>query len=238
VNVDHVATIREARKGYEPDPVHAAVIAEMAGADQITVHLREDRRHIQERDVRILKEVLHVPLNLEMAPTREMVEFALGVLPYQVTLVPERREEITTEGGLLLSRLKRTLPPFIKMLHDGGIQVAVFIEPDIEEVKEAKRLGVGQIEFHTGKYVLSEGEERVRQWKTLQEASRLARRLGIRVHAGHGLNYRNLPDLLLIEEIEEVNIGHAIVARSVFVGFYQAVKEMKELIQKFTFSVG
>ena len=233
INVDHVATLRQARRTYEPDPVHAAVIAEQAGADQITVHLREDRRHIQERDVKLIKETVHIPLNLEMAPTEEMVRFALEVAPYQVTLVPERREEVTTEGGLNLSRLKRTLPPMVKALNDGGIEVAAFIEPVAEEVKEARRMGIGRVEFHTGPYSLATGEERYQRLQELAEAARLAHRIGIHVHAGHGLNYHNIVDLLSVPEIEEVNIGHAIVARAVFVGFYQAVREMRELLDRF-----
>ncbi|XP_060084509.1 pyridoxine 5'-phosphate synthase-like [Ylistrum balloti] len=228
VNVDHVATLREARKISEPDPVQAAIFAEQAGADQITVHLREDRRHIQERDVMLLREVLHVPLNLEMAPTQEMVHFALKVKPDIVTLVPERREEVTTEGGLDISRNKDILSRITNHLGDAGIQTAVFIAPDLQQIKEAKRIGVSAIELHTGEYANTRTHaERDRRLNILKEACRAAARVSLQVHAGHGLNLHNIALLAQIPELEEVNIGHSIVGRAIFVGFTKAIQEMR-----------
>lgn len=232
VNLDHVATLRQARRGEEPDPVHAAVIVELAGAHQITVHLREDRRHIQDEDVKRLKEILHIPLNLEMAPVQEMVRFALDLRPFQVTLVPERREEVTTEGGLHLTRLRRTLPPMIKLLEEAGIQVAAFIEPILEEVKEAHRLGFHAVEFHTGAYSLSQGAEQLKHLRALREAAQLARRLKLAVHAGHGLNRHNLRAVAEIPEVEEVNIGHSIVSRAIFLGLSEAVREILKILEE------
>lgn len=228
VNVDHVATLREARKIAEPDPVHAAILAEKAGCDSITVHLREDRRHIQERDVRLLRQALHVPLNLEMAATQEMVSFALDVQPQQVTLVPERRQEVTTEGGLDVAGAKEHIAYSIRFLRDGGITPVTFIDPDLQQIKESKRVGAIAVEFHTGAYCNARNpEEAARRLTELQEGARAAARLGLRVHAGHGLNLRNIGPLAAIPELEEVNIGHSIVGRAIFVGFETAVQEMR-----------
>jgi len=232
VNLDHVATLRQARRGMEPDPVHAAVLVEKAGADQITLHLREDRRHIQEHDVKRIREVVHLPLNLEMAPTQEMVRFALEVRPDQVTLVPERREELTTEGGLMLTRLRRSLPPLLRLLEESGIAVCAFVDPSPEEIKEAHRLGIKRVELHTGSYSLSQGKELEKHLKSLRESAHLAGKLGMAVHAGHGLNRRNLRPILEIPEVEEVNIGHSIVSRAIFVGIEEAVREILEIIRE------
>ncbi|RMF16585.1 MAG: pyridoxine 5'-phosphate synthase [Candidatus Dadabacteria bacterium] len=231
INVDHVATVREARKIAEPDPVQAAILAEQAGADQITVHLREDRRHIQDRDVRVLRDVLHVPLNLEMAATQEMVSVALEVRPDQVTLVPERRQEITTEGGLDVVGNRDNVAYTTRYLRDAGISVALFVDPDLQQIKESRRAGADAIEFHTGSYCnIPRGEDTTAALNQLREACRAAARLGLHVHAGHGLNLRNIEPVARIAEIEEVNIGHSIVARALFVGFPEAVREMREML--------
>lgn len=232
VNLDHVATLRQARRGVEPDPVHTAVLVEKAGADQITLHLREDRRHVQEADVRRIREVSHLPLNLEMAPTQEMVRFALEIRPDQVTLVPERREELTTEGGLMLTKLRRSLPPLLRLLEEAGIAVCAFVDPSLEEIKEAHRLGIKRVELHTGAYSLSQGKEREPHLKALRESAHLAKRLGMAVHAGHGLNRGNLRPILEIPEVEEVNIGHSIVSRAIFVGIEEAVREILVILRE------
>jgi pyridoxine 5-phosphate synthase len=231
VNIDHVATLRQARRGVYPDPVAAASIAEMAGADQVTVHLREDRRHIQERDVRILKDTVQTMLNLEMAATGDMVKVAYDVKPGLVTLVPERREELTTEGGLDVSRHKDNLKRVVGGLREADISVSLFIDPDIEQVRSAHRLDVGVIELHTGKYCDARGDaERAAELTRIVDAARTAKKLGIRVAAGHGLNYTNVQTLVAIEEIEEYNIGHSIVARAVLVGLDTAVRDMLALL--------
>lgn len=231
INVDHVATLREARKIDEPDPVHAAVIAEQAGAGSITVHLREDRRHIQDRDLELLGKLLHVPLNLEMAASQEMVAIALEVRPDQVTLVPERREEVTTEGGLDIIGRRDHITYTLRFLRDAGLRTALFIEPDLQQVKESKRAGADAVEFHTGAYANArDPRERDERLNALREACRAAARLGLHVHAGHGLNLRNIGPIAAIPELEEVNIGHSIVGRAVFVGMAEAVREMRRAI--------
>lgn len=235
VNVDHVATLREARKTYEPDPVIAAALAEMAGADGITVHLREDRRHIQDRDLRILKETITTRLNLEMAATGEMTKIALYIKPYQATLVPERREEVTTEGGLDVVRNLDQIKKTVSMLKDGGIKVSLFIDPDIDQVKAAHRAGSDAVEIHTGRYAGAKNEKaQNEELKFIVNAIRTGVKLGLSINAGHGLNYHNIKPLAAIPEIEEFNIGHAIVSRAVYVGFHQAVKEMVELIKGYS----
>jgi len=232
VNVDHVATLRQARRINYPDPVTAAAMAELAGANQITVHLREDRRHIQERDVRILKQTVQTVLNMEMAPTQEMLKIAYDIKPHIVTLVPERREELTTEGGLDLVHQRDSLKKYVQSVKDSDIEVSLFIDPDLEQVRTAHKLNATVVEFNTGKYceardVLSQRTE----FQRLADASRTAAKLGMRVAAGHGLHYENIKPLLQIEEIEEFNIGHGIVARAIFVGMNEAVREMVRLIQ-------
>ena len=231
VNVDHVATIRQARRIDEPDPVFAAYLAEQAGATSIVCHLREDRRHIQDRDLELLRKIVKTRLNLEMAPVDEMVRIALNVQPDQVTLVPERREEITTEGGLDVVSHFNALQSRIRVLKEAGIVVSLFIDPDPEQVKAAHKISVDAIELHTGRYAEAKKRELMREeWERIRDMARLGRKLGLDVHAGHGLNYRNVRPIAAIEEIEELNIGHSIVARAVFVGFERAVKEMLELI--------
>jgi pyridoxine 5-phosphate synthase len=231
VNVDHVAVIREQRGTKYPDPVFAAMLAESAGAHQITVHLREDRRHIQDRDLEILRKTVQTSLNLEMAATPEMVRIACKVKPDRVTLVPEKREEKTTEGGLDVAddllRMKRT----IKALHDAKIRVSLFIEANDRQTKAAVKVGADAVEFHTGRYCdARKPSERADQLAALRRASQIAAGLGIGIAAGHGLDYHNVEPVCEIEEIEELNIGHSIIARSLMVGIEQAVGEMLDLI--------
>lgn len=226
VNIDHVATLREARKTHEPDPVAAAAAAEMAGADQITVHLREDRRHIQNRDVRLIREVVKTALNLEMAATAEMQEIALALRPDSVCIVPERREEITTEGGLNLTDAPASLGDMVVNLKDAGIYVTAFLSPDLRHIQEAARFRFDAVEIHTGQYAHANRLKIEQELKRVKEAAGAIRHLGMRVHAGHGLNYHNIGSLLDVPGLEEVNIGHAIVSRAVFVGLDRAIRDM------------
>lgn len=231
VNVDHIATIRQARGTDEPDPVAAAILAELAGAHGITVHLREDRRHIQDRDVELLRRTVKTRLNLEMAVTEEMVAFALRVVPDAVTLVPEGRHELTTEGGLDVNLLRSTLTQKISLLKQAGIVVSLFVEPDLEQVKGSHRVGADSIEIHTGTYceMRSEADRRT-QLQRIELAISAARKLGLGVNAGHGLTYRNITPVAALVGIEEFNIGHSIVSRAALVGMERAVREMLALI--------
>ncbi len=231
VNVDHIATIRQARGIDEPDPVAAALLAELAGAQGITVHLREDRRHIQDRDVELLRKTVKTRLNLEMALTDEMVAFALKVLPDVVTLVPEGRHELTTEGGLDVSLLRSTLKEKIALLKQAGILVSLFIEPEIEQIKASHRVAADYIEIHTGTYceTTNPADQRA-QLQRIEIAVSAARKLGLGVNAGHGLNYRNIGPVAALRGIEEFNIGHSIVARAALVGMERAVREMLALL--------
>ena len=232
VNVDHVATIRQARGGSEPDPVAAAAIAELAGADGITVHLREDRRHIQERDVILLRKTIQTRLNLEMAATDDMVAIALKVLPDAVTLVPEKREELTTEGGLDVSLHRLLIKKQVDMLRQGGITVSLFVDPDVEQIKMSHRVGADYIEIHTGTYCDAKKDEiRKSELAKIETAIRAGRKLGLGVNAGHGLNYWNVRDVVALGGVEEYNIGHSIISRAVLVGLDQAVREMAELVR-------
>ena len=231
VNVDHVATLRQARRIAEPDPVAAAILAELAGADGITVHLREDRRHAQDRDVRLLRQVVKGEFNLEMACTDEMVAIALDVAPDLVSLVPERREEITTEGGLDLSQRTDHLARAVRRLQAAGIKVSFFIDPDEAQIQLASQLGGQYVELHTGEYARGHTwAEREPEYIRLVEAAALARRLALGVHAGHGLNVRNVRPVAEIAEVEALYIGHSIVGRAVLVGMEQAVCEIKALL--------
>lgn len=231
VNVDHVATLRQARGGVDyPDPVEAAILAELAGCHGIVVHLREDRRHIQERDTRILRDMVKTKLNLEMAQTEQMLDFALNLRPDQVCLVPERREELTTEGGLDVIRNEKVLRKITDRLLEKGILVSLFVDPEPRQIEAARRVGAGMIELHTGRYCEAKGEERDKELKALKEASELGIGLGLVVNAGHGLNYQNVRPVASIPKIEELNIGHSIVARAVLVGMERAVQEMLKLI--------
>ncbi len=230
VNVDHIATIRQARGGVEPDPVAAAAIAELAGADGITVHLREDRRHIQDRDVMILRRTVKTLLNLEMAATDEMVAIAMKVVPDYVTLVPEKRQELTTEGGLDVAKYVQSLTKQIELLHQAGIVVSLFVDPDLEQLKASARVKADCIEIHTGSYCVAKGRDKTSELAKIEESIRAGRKLGLRVNAGHGLNYQNIRPLLALGGIEEYNIGHSIISRAVLVGLDRAVCEMAELV--------
>ena len=230
VNIDHVATIRQARRGKEPDPVWAAMKAELGGADQITVHLREDRRHIQDRDLRLLKETVHVKLNLECACEDAMLAIACETRPERVCLVPEKREEVTTEGGLdIVGNLDRVADA-VKKLHDAGIFVSLFIDPDQAQIAASKQLNVEAVELHTGTYANAETDEaQSTELITLENAGQHVLEHGLILHAGHGLNYHNVTAVADIEGMEELNIGHSIISRAVFVGLEEAVSEMKQL---------
>jgi pyridoxine 5-phosphate synthase len=233
VNVDHIATIRQARRTVYPDPVEAAFIAERAGADQITIHLREDRRHIQERDVAIMRKTVTTELNLEMASTQEMVAVALKYSPDTVTLVPERREELTTEGGLDVNQHKDQLHRSIRLLQEGNIRVALFIDPDLDQVRAAHKIDAHAIEIHTGRYCEARGfKERHDELTRIQNAAKAASKLGLGVAAGHGLHYQNTIPVARILEIQELNIGHAIVARAMIAGMETAVRDMLAVLRE------
>jgi pyridoxine 5-phosphate synthase len=233
VNIDHVATLRQARRGAEPDPVWAAAEAELGGAACITLHLREDRRHIQDRDLEILKKTVQVKLNLEMAVTDAMVEVACRVRPDQATLVPEGRQEITTEGGLPVAGQEAKVAAAVARLKAAGITLSLFIDPKPEEVETSARVGAQAVEFHTGEYANApEGHERDRQFMRVAEAARLAQSKGLVVHAGHGLNYVNVRRIAQIPGMTELNIGHSIISRAVFMGLRKAVCEMVRLIEE------
>ena len=231
VNIDHVATLRQARRSRYPDPLYAALMAEEAGADSITLHLREDRRHIQERDVIALREALQTRMNLEMAVTDEMIRIAQKVLPQDCCLVPESRQELTTEGGLNVSEHAARIGEAVKALGASGVRVSLFIDPDLEQIEAAQRAGAPVIELHTGTYADSMGAARAREFERLCAAAKFAARLGLIVNAGHGLNYHNVEPIAAIPEIVELNIGHAIVARSIVDGLAKAVRDMKALMR-------
>jgi pyridoxine 5-phosphate synthase len=231
VNIDHVATLRQARRGRYPDPLYAALQAEEAGADSITLHLREDRRHIQDRDVTVMREALQTRMNLEMAVTDEMIRIAQKVQPQDCCLVPESRQEITTEGGLNVLEQSARIGDAVRALSASGIRVSLFIDPDPAQIEAAHRVHAPVIELHTGTYADSTGAARAREFERMRAAARLAARLGLVVNAGHGLNYHNVQPIAAIEEIVELNIGHAIVARAVVDGMAKAVRDMKELMR-------
>ncbi|MBQ79175.1 MAG: pyridoxine 5'-phosphate synthase [Planctomycetaceae bacterium] len=231
VNIDHVATIREARKTIEPDPVWAAAAAELGGADAITIHLREDRRHIQDRDLEVLRKTVQVKLNLELAMNPLMVDIACRVAPDQVTLVPENREEVTTEGGLDVVRYKKELRTTVSKLHDAGITVSFFIDPKPAQIETAASLLVPAVELHTGAYA-NAAKDSHHELQVLAEAATFVHQAGLILNAGHGLTYRNVTPIAEIQGMEELNIGHSIVARAVFVGMAEAVREMKDLIPR------
>jgi pyridoxine 5-phosphate synthase len=230
VNIDHIATLRQARRGRCPDPIHAALAAEMAGADSITLHLREDRRHIQDNDVRVLRGLLKTHMNLEMAVTEEMLGIAADVRPSDCCLVPEKRQEITTEGGLDVASQIPRLRDATQMLGSHGVRVALFIDPDPRQIEAAAQIGAPAIELHTGAYAESSGGHQATELERLHSGARLAAGLGLEVHAGHGLNYHNVQPVAAIRDIVELNIGHSIVARALFDGLQVAVREMKQLM--------
>jgi pyridoxine 5-phosphate synthase len=232
VNIDHVATVRQARRTYEPDPVAAAILATLGGADGITVHLREDRRHIQDRDVEILRQTVNTRLNLEMATSDEIVQLAIRVKPDEVTLVPEKREELTTEGGLDVIAHSHAIRIATDKLKAAGIVVSLFINADIEQVDMAKAVGADAIEFHTGTYADARGEAVEGELAELRTATAHAVQRGLHVHMGHGLNYQNVPPIVRIPGVEELNIGHAIVSRAVLMGLERAVRDMKQVMSE------
>jgi pyridoxine 5-phosphate synthase len=232
VNIDHVATVRQARRSTEPDPVQAAVLAELGGADGIAVHLRGDRRHVQDRDVEVLRKIVRTRLHLRMAPTQEMVRVALTLTPDQVTLVPERTEEVTTEGGIDAVLNSVQLRSSVKTLVEAGIAVSLFVDPELEQVKEVHKLGAGVVEINTAAWA-DAATERAREGalRELGDAARLGRKLGLGVHAAHGLTYLNAPSIAGLSEIAEVCIGHSIVSRALLLGMERAVRDMAELLR-------
>ncbi len=233
VNVDHVATLRQSRRTSYPDPVQAAMLAELAGADQITIHLREDRRHIQERDLQILRRTVQTRLNLEMAATQEMVKIAYEAKPDSCTLVPERREELTTEGGLDVAGNRDGIRKVVKTLKDADIVASLFIDPEVDQVRAAHRVEADVVEIHTGRYCDARlVQDRGRELARVVDAAKAAAKLGIKVAAGHGLNYQNVLPVVAISEIEELNIGHAIIGHAIMVGMERAVREMKALLAR------
>jgi pyridoxine 5-phosphate synthase len=230
VNIDHIATVRNARGGNVPDPVDSARIAERAGVDGIVCHLREDRRHIRDEDVRMLRKIITTKLDLEMAATPEIISVALNVKPDLVTLVPEKREELTTEGGLDVYRLRKTLKRVVKQFHENDIPVSLFVDPDTVQIKTAKEIEANFIELHTGDYANARSAASIKkQLNNIKEMASLGRKLGLCVNAGHGLDYNNIKPIIRISEIEEVSIGHAIIVRALYVGFEQAICEMLKL---------
>jgi len=235
VNIDHIATLRQARGGVEPEPAHGASIAEIAGARGITAHLREDRRHMVDRDIYLLKQLVTTNLNLEMAVTDEMVQIARDVRPYMCTLVPEKREERTTEGGLLVRGREQEIKTAVSQLLENSILVSIFIDPDVNQIKAATKTGATHIELHTGYYANAQSEEeRLSELDKLKTAAQLAHKLKFTVNAGHGLDYKNTFDVAAIDNMNELNIGHSIISRSVFTGLDSAVREMRDIIEKAT----
>jgi pyridoxine 5-phosphate synthase len=231
VNIDHVATLRQARGGTAPDPLAAAVLVELGGADGVVIHLREDRRHIQDRDLKLLREIVQTKLDLEIGAEEGMAKVALGIKPDLVTLVPERRQELTTEGGLEVAGQRDRLKKIVDLLHEGGIAVSLFIEPDLDQIKAAHKISADYVELHTGRYANARRlKEEQSEVDAIAQAAKLAYKLGIGVNAGHGLTYRNIKRLVQIPEIVEYNIGHSIIARAVLVGLERAVREMKQLV--------
>ncbi len=233
INIDHIATLRQARKEIEPDPVIAAGICELAGADGIVCHLREDRRHINDRDLKLLKEVVKTKLDLEMAATDEMVKIACEIKPDMITLVPEKREEITTEGGLNIASAKDRIANAIDAVKKAGIKASVFVEPEPDNVDMALEIGADMIEIHTGKYAnVKEITEKIIEAEKIRQTARMAKELGMGVNAGHGLNYYNIIPIVNMEDIDEVSIGHSIISRAVFSGLNKAVDEMLTIIRR------
>ncbi len=232
VNIDHVATLRQARQSSYPDPLYAALLAEQSGADSITLHLREDRRHIQDHDVDRLRAALQTRMNLEIGVTGEMISRACQVRPHDCCLVPERRKELTTEGGLDVAGQVERLREYCHSLKETGVRVSLFVDPDPKQLEAAVVVGASVVELHTGAYAEASGERQAREYMRLVEAARLASRIGLTVHAGHGLHYHNVQPVAAVSEIVELNIGHSIIARAVFSGLAEAVREMKSLMSE------
>ena len=233
INIDHIATLRQARRESEPDPVTAAGICELAGAEGIVCHLREDRRHINDRDLRLLKEVVKTKLDLEMAATGEMIKIACLIKPEMATLVPEKREEITTEGGLNIAASKEKIMNAVKSINEAGVKVSVFIDPQPENVDLALETGADMIEIHTGQYAnAKEISDKILELEKIRQIARMAKELGMGVNAGHGLNYLNIVPIANIEDIDEVSIGHSIISRAVFTGLHKAVEDMLVILRR------
>lgn len=232
VNIDHIATLRNARGHNYPNVVDGAILAQNAGGDGITAHLREDRRHIKDGDIYDLKKAIKLPLNFEMAATDEMRQIALDVLPNACCIVPEKREELTTEGGLDLIKNERYLSDFVKNIKDKNIRISLFVEPNIDHIKAAKNIGADIVEIHTGKYCLLEGDEAKAEFDKINKAAQFSHNIGIEAHAGHGLNYQTAKEIVQIDEIIELNIGHFLICDAVFIGLDMAVKKMKKMIEK------
>ena len=232
VNIDHVATLREARGGFEPDPLMAVPLTLLGGADGITVHLREDRRHIKDRDLGLLRETVPVELNLEMAATEEMLRIALALKPDMVTLVPEKRQELTTEGGLAVITEKDRLSEAVKKIHGAGIPVSLFINPAVMDVDISRNITADMVELHTGYYANAKGPKQAEELLRIKDAVKIAAQAGLKVNAGHGLNYYNVQHISCLREVRGLYIGHSIISRAVLVGLERAVREMKELITR------
>lgn len=233
VNVDHVATLRQARMTYEPDPVTAAGLADLGGADIITIHLREDRRHIQDRDLDLLRQTVFTKLNLEMATSQEIIDIAIRIKPEQITLVPEKRQEVTTEGGLSVTSQKEVLTDIIKKFKDNDIYVSLFIDPDRDQIIASGEVGAQAVELHTGNYANAKSEKQSTEMlEVLKEGVKIAQDAGLMVNAGHGLTYKNTGPIVEGMDVEELHIGHSIISRAIFVGIKRAVKEMKDIIYK------
>lgn len=232
VNIDHVATIRNARGGIHPDPVDAAILAQNAGVDGITAHLREDRRHISDKDITRLKAEIKLPLNLEMAATDEMLEIALKTVPNAACIVPEKREEVTTEGGLDVIENEAKLLPIIQKLKEKNIRISLFIDPEENQIRKSKEIGADIIELHTGTYCNNEGKAREEEFVRIKEAARLADEIGLECHAGHGLTFETAKEIASIPQIIELNIGHFLIGEAIFIGLEEAIKKMKEAIDK------
>lgn len=230
VNIDHIATVRQARRTDEPDPVWAAALAQMGGADGITVHLREDRRHIQDRDLELLRHTVSVKLNMEMACVPEILEIACRIRPNQVTIVPERREELTTEGGLDLINIRNRAAQLVERMHECGVAVSMFLPPDIAQIECAREIHADAVEIHTGHYALSSGAEQLKELENIRLASYRITELGMALHAGHGLTYHNVRPIAQIPGMHELNIGHSIISRAMMLGMMSAVSEMKKII--------
>jgi pyridoxine 5-phosphate synthase len=233
VNVDHVATLRQARMTYEPDPVTVAGLAELGGADIITIHLREDRRHILDRDLDLLRQTVFTKLNLEMATSQEIIDIAIRIKPEQITLVPEKRQEVTTEGGLSVTSQKEVLADIIKKFKDNDIYVSLFIDPDRDQIIASGEVGAQAVELHTGNYANAKSEKQgTEMLEVLKEGVKIAQDAGLMVNAGHGLTYKNTGSIVEGMDVEELHIGHSIISRAIFVGIKRAVKEMKDIIYK------
>jgi len=233
VNIDHVATVREARKIDQPDPVAAAALAELAGAEGITIHLRSDRRHIQDRDLRLLRQTVKTRLNLEMSQDQNMVKIALEVRPDQITLVPEKPEELTTEGGLSVTKYLDSIRNLIPLFHEREIKVSIFVDPDLDQIKAAKETGADMVEIHTGRYCDSKRhQDKLREYRLILNAVKMASKLRVECAAGHGLSYNNVGPIAAIEQIKELNIGHSIISRAVLVGMDRAVRDMIDAMRR------